>query len=99
MSFEIAHRGWRSAISDLSAIGYHRFKISDQQKVPDLALPNPSQHGLQVEHIFPAASSGPFGEDLPGEWVTADGFNDAFERARAANPENDGWYDVHAAQG
>ena len=99
VSFEIAHRGWRSAISDLSAIGYHRFKISDQQKVPDLALPNPSQHGLQVEHIFPAASSGPFGEDLPGEWVTADGFNDAFERARAANPENDGWYDVHAAQG
>lgn len=46
--------------------------------------------GVTVRYSFPAHSAGPFGEDIDGEWMTADNF------LRLLALEGLGWKDVHA---
>lgn len=86
----------------LVAAGYTRFKMVPQSSVKDLKLPNPSQEGLTIEHAFTYGSSGPFGEDTPGDWVSADAMRTFLEghfKARAAMTEQDyEWWDMHAAR-
>lgn len=46
----------------LAACGYDGFKLLDQSTVCQMTDP-------ATGHAFPAGSSGPFGGDLPGEWL------------------------------
>lgn len=50
-------------IETLAACGYDGFKLLDQSTVPAMADP---ANG----HSFPPGSSGPFGSDLPGSWLS-----------------------------
>ncbi|MBV8529249.1 MAG: FkbM family methyltransferase, partial [Candidatus Dormibacteraeota bacterium] len=56
-------------LSQLSALGYRRFKVVPQQWMRFWRCPNPAREGTFVDHQFPAASSGPFGRELPGRWL------------------------------
>jgi FkbM family methyltransferase len=47
----------------LASCGYDRFKLLDQSTVSCIIDPS-------TGHAFPAGSSGPFGTDLPGEWLS-----------------------------
>jgi FkbM family methyltransferase len=48
----------------LTSLGYDRFKIVSQEKVP-------KQRCKGFDHSFPRGSSGQFGEDAPGKWLSA----------------------------
>jgi len=61
----------RSEFDMLSALGYDRFKIVDQEKVPDQVPPTPARTGDYVPYKFSDSASGLFGEEAPGEWQTA----------------------------
>ena len=47
----------------LASCGYDGFKLLDQSTVPQMTDP-------ATGHVFPPGSSGPFGSDLPGEWLS-----------------------------
>jgi FkbM family methyltransferase len=55
----------------LTALGYRRFKVVGQHLLPKQRPPNPPLEGHYVDRRFTLASSGLFGEEAPGEWLTA----------------------------
>lgn len=62
----------RGEISTLQELGYNRFKIVDQRKVPRQKPPRPAKEGKYAEHRFEKDASGLFGEEAPGRWLTAE---------------------------
>lgn len=73
ISIESSKTSWAALILEfdlLEKLGYRRFKIINQRWVPDQVEPNPSREGSYSNHIFPKDSSGLFGDDLPGPWLT-----------------------------
>ncbi|MFZ0247362.1 MAG: FkbM family methyltransferase [Candidatus Binatus sp.] len=64
--------GIRKEIAALSSLGYAKFKIVRQGHVPLQSCPNPAREGRFVEYKFPYGSSGMFGEEAPGEWISGD---------------------------
>lgn len=72
LSIETSGRSWRELKAEfalLQALGYTRFKIADQSRHP--RGPFTGKDGRRFEHEMPMGASGPFGEDVPGEWLTA----------------------------
>jgi len=56
----------------LASLGYDRFKIVDQQRVPQQVPPNPPAVGKYVPYRFVDGESGLFGDEAPGDWLTID---------------------------
>src|SRR5581483_11697080 len=50
----------------LQDLGYQRFKVVGQHKLPKQVPPNPPLEGKYVDRRFTLASSGLFGEEAPG---------------------------------
>jgi FkbM family methyltransferase len=71
--------GIRQEIAALRSLGYVKFKIVRQGHVPLQSCPFPAREGQFVEHKFPYGSSGMFGEEAPGQWLSGD---QAVERYR-----------------
>lgn len=76
----------------LSEMGYRRFQLVEGSKVPSLFKEWPIQHlnGRRKLFGFGKHSSGPFGDDLRGAWLT---FDEAQEKLLETGY---GWVDVHA---
>jgi FkbM family methyltransferase len=55
-------------LAHLWVLGYRAFQYVDQRKHPTLALPADAREGVFVDARFTDNSSGPFGEEAPGEW-------------------------------
>jgi FkbM family methyltransferase len=89
----------------MSEMGYDKFKFANQKYNTSQRIPPHSKHGRPTDQTFLPHSSGPFGEDLPGRWLTkseALQVGQALELARQAAPNNlfadaVGWFDMHAA--
>jgi len=64
--------GIRKEIAALSGLGYVKFKIVRQGHVPLQSCPSPAREGRFVEYRFPYGSSGMFGEEAPGQWLSGD---------------------------
>jgi FkbM family methyltransferase len=77
ISVEIAYphdpsfRNARADFEALSALGYDRFKIVPQHRVETQVPPRPPREGDYVDYRFEFGSSGLFGEESPGEWLSA----------------------------
>lgn len=56
----------------LKALGYKRFKVSDQSKNEQVKCPFPSLEGNFIDYAFDGFSSGLFGKELPGDWMKID---------------------------
>lgn len=56
----------------LKALGYNKFKISNQSKNKQIRCPNPALEGKYIDHTFGGDSSGLFGKELQGEWYSID---------------------------
>lgn len=76
----------------LVCMGYEKFKLAE-----GYGMPNRYGHhriglldGGSTPYGFTKHSSGPFGEDLPGEWMDRDAM---FEMLAARGM---GWFDIHA---
>lgn len=62
----------------LRKLGYDRFKVVAQHEVPRQRVPSPPREGQYCEHVFVRGASGLFGEEAPGNWVTADAAIEAY---------------------
>jgi FkbM family methyltransferase len=95
-------------LAALTAAGYTGFKYIQQNNVSELRLPVPAREGLDVGHEFESGSSGAFGEETPGDWLS---WQEARTRiAQVWDPDGvgknpthddtvDGWFDLHARFG
>ena len=64
----------------LVRLGYDRFKLVDQDMVPQQLPPSPARMGRYVPHSFTSSASGLFGEEAPGEWLSAEAVLRSFQR-------------------
>jgi len=53
----------------LHSLGYRKFKPVQQETIEGTRLVLRSRDGTSFEHVFERGASGPFGDDLPGEWL------------------------------
>lgn len=89
----------------LVSLGYADFKFLNQAKVAEMSCPVPAREGRTVRHTFSFGSSGPFGEDTPGEWFSASAMqrqlHTYWHRIAAGQHDAgvDGWFDLHARWG
>jgi FkbM family methyltransferase len=73
VSIESEKRSWHALLHEFemfNKLGYSRFKIVDQAHIDLQKPPNPAAEGSYVEYSFEPGSSGLFGEELPGKWLT-----------------------------
>ncbi|MFA5041386.1 MAG: FkbM family methyltransferase, partial [Bdellovibrionales bacterium] len=92
LSIEDCRFGYRY-MSKMSSLGYTRFKILDQSQVSNIKLP-------VTDHAFSKASSGPFGDDVPGKWLTYEEVERLYSQTvrdhqgnRLADSTH--WWDIH----
>lgn len=89
----------------LISMGYNSFKYVQQNNVSGVRMPYPSREGRYIHHRFDPGASGPFGEESPGDWLSAASVRK--EIAKVWNPETGeknpahkddihGWFDLHA---
>ena len=86
-------------LETLFNMGYRAFKFVNQQPLPGSKSPRPAREGADIDFTFPVGSSGPFGEDTPGEWKLRDEVRidiDAYWKNPARDANIHGWYDLHA---
>ncbi|MEO9138557.1 MAG: FkbM family methyltransferase [Jatrophihabitans sp.] len=79
-SDKVSFQSLRNEFETLVDLGYDRFKLVSQRDVPKQALPNPPAEGTYVERSFTLGASGTFGDETPGEWVSADEAIEAYRR-------------------
>ncbi len=65
-SFDNAFEG----LAELWTLGYRRFKLVNQARHIELRCPNPPLEGEYFDMKFDDSTSGPFGEETPGQWLT-----------------------------
>jgi FkbM family methyltransferase len=70
VSFESGFDDWPDRVATLSRAGYSSFKVVDQMGVSGSSALEPAREGKTVKYTFLGPSSGPFGEETPGEWVS-----------------------------
>jgi len=58
--------------AELWSVGCRAFKLIDQSKLTEVKCPTPPLEGRYVDASFDGTTSGPFGEEAPGEWMTFD---------------------------
>ncbi len=71
LSIESTKTSWRDLVREFDALdrlGYTRFKVVKQARFPNRRLTRAD--GTVYDYAFEAGASGPFGEDLPGRWLT-----------------------------
>ena len=79
ISLESEKISWPGLLEEfrvLTELGYSRFKIIDQSKISSQQCPYPSKEGDYIDYKFTTGSSGLFGDELPGEWLS---LNDAIK--------------------
>jgi len=83
VSFESSKTSWQALREEfriLSALGFSKFKLVQQLRVPKQVCPSPAREGRYVAHQFEPGSSGPFGEELPGHWLSMEEAIRAYQR-------------------
>jgi FkbM family methyltransferase len=73
VSIESEKQSWSALLHEfevLTALGYSRFKIVNQTQIGSQEPPDPAAEGRYVEYRFERGSSGLFGEEAPGRWLT-----------------------------
>lgn len=73
VSIESDKRSWcalRREMNLFRQLGYSKFKVVDQKEVPSQVPPEPPREGRFVRQKFVFGSTGLFGEEAPGAWLT-----------------------------
>ena len=85
--------------SELWSAGYRSFKLIDQTRLHEICCPKPPLEGRYVDAVFDGTTSGPFGEETPGDWM---GFDLALETylTQIRSPSRgylggNSWFDIH----
>ena len=75
ISYEAGLNSFEETFTELSLLwnlGYREFKIVNQLLNNSVRCPNPPLEGLFVDYRFDGLSSGPFGEEAPGKWMSVE---------------------------
>jgi FkbM family methyltransferase len=85
--------------AELWSVGCRAFKLVDQRGLYHVKCPNPPLEGIYVDATFDGTTSGPFGQEAPGEWMK---FDRALEKylTEIRSPTRgylagDAWFDIH----
>ncbi|MGA7340436.1 MAG: FkbM family methyltransferase [Terracidiphilus sp.] len=73
ISIESEKQSWQALLHEFELfkkLGYTKFKIVDQEKVYRQKVPKPAAEGRSIDYKFRPGSTGLFGRELPGEWLT-----------------------------
>jgi FkbM family methyltransferase len=73
LSIESNKASWkqlREEFSVLESLGYKKFKAINQGHVYRQQAPSPPSEGIYAQHRFEHGSSGLFGEETPGRWMS-----------------------------
>jgi FkbM family methyltransferase len=84
------------ALCSVVAMGYQEMQFVNCSKIGQSGRSTPVRtlSGEVTEHSFPVHSAGPFGDDLTGQWLSAEaGVLEWFAKRLVLGS---GWYDVHA---
>jgi FkbM family methyltransferase len=100
-SFISAEEAGVGMIDALHAIGAVAFKLIDQTNHPLVILPKPPLEGRFCRHYFVAGSSGPFGDETPGDWMPYEVFRKLYLTEYRSEDgvwigSNNAWFDIHA---
>src|SRR3954454_3751316 len=71
-STKVSFADLRIEFETLSALGYAAFKVVAQQLVPTQHPPRPAREGRTVDFDFDFGSSGLFGDEVPGPWLSVE---------------------------
>ena len=69
----------REEFEVFQSLGYDRFKIVPQHRVPKQRPPYPAREGVYTKQRFEHGASGLFGEEAPGRWLTAKAAIEAYK--------------------
>jgi FkbM family methyltransferase len=96
--FISVENGHQYIIEKLYDAGYKKFKFINQMHNTEIILPDCQYEGRNISFKFKRGSSGPFGRDLTGTWLTKEEVvslsNDYW--SLGIDREKAGWYDLHA---
>jgi FkbM family methyltransferase len=73
-------RALRREFEILEGLGYAQCKIVPQKRVWRQKPPKPALEGIYVPHRFEQGSSGMFGEEAPGRWMTSEEAIEKYKR-------------------
>lgn len=80
-------------LNAFTALGYRKFKVVQQATIPGSTIEAQDLGGVKFRYTFQRHSSGPFGNDLAGDWVSVQSAIELYvEYAKYR-----GWFDIHAA--
>ncbi|MEM1385446.1 MAG: FkbM family methyltransferase [Pseudomonadota bacterium] len=71
LSIELDVKHALATLSELAEMGYQRFQLVAQSRVPEQVEPNPAQEGSHSGVDLRKGHSGSFGQDVGGDWVGA----------------------------
>jgi FkbM family methyltransferase len=85
----------------LYLLDYRWFKIIDQRFLHRSRLPCPAREGGYVSFEFGGHTSGPFGEETPGRWLSFDEIVPTYTSPTSGKDawlwgSTGGWFDLHA---
>lgn len=92
--------GQAHMINELFNQGYTKFKFVNQARIQDITLPLPAKEGKYIDYSFPFGASGPFGEEIAGNWIDKESVLRASQEYWGNSERDDnihGWYDLHAS--
>jgi FkbM family methyltransferase len=69
LSFEVDFYNVDQMIESATKLGYSRFALVSQKKVPQQTQPRPAREGLAIDYSFVEGCSGLFGRELPTDWL------------------------------
>jgi FkbM family methyltransferase len=73
ISVESTKTSWRDLLEEfklLRSLGYSKFKVINQTKIAQRKCPFPAREGRYVDYTFEPGSSGLFGDETPGFWLS-----------------------------
>lgn len=73
VSVESEKLHWPDLINEfniLDQLGYRKFNIVNQRLIPGQKSPTPALEGREASHAFAFGSTGLFGRELPGPWLS-----------------------------
>jgi FkbM family methyltransferase len=79
-------------LDSFTELGYKKFKVVQQATIPGSRIKTRDLNGVQFDYTFQRHSSGAFGNDIAGEWVS---YCKAVELYLYV-ARNGGWFDIHA---
>jgi FkbM family methyltransferase len=77
-SDKVSFAAIRREFEVFATLGYDQFKLVAQHRVHLQRAPDPPKEGGFVDHAFEMGSSGLFGEEAPGHWMSAPEAIDAY---------------------